>query len=245
MAFRYSPKIVTDGLVLCVDAANTKSYPLSGIYWNDLSLSNNDGELKNSPSFSSSNNGFFSFDGVGDYVDFGNYLKINGSSAVSFSTWLYVSTNSLKLIFTRYNTSSNTRIADYIGVFPGSSNMIPGIYIGTTSDYIYWSSTTESFILNKWNHLVFTIDNPSTNVKCYVNGVEVSLTSIQSGTPPTSFNSTISNRYWKIGSSIPLSGIASYYDFNISNLLIYNKKLTSTEVLQIFNSTKSRFGFYD
>lgn len=237
-----SSKIVTDDLVLCVDASNTKSYPLSGTDWVDLSLSINNGELNNSPTFSISNNGVFTFDGIDDYVDFGNYLQINGSSTVSFSTWVYVSTNTLKLIFTRYNTSTVTRIADYIGVFPGSFNMIPRLYVGTTNDYIYWTSTTESFPLNRWNHLVFTIDDPSTNVKCYVNGVEVSLTSVQSGTSPTSFNSTILDKYWKIASSTNNTGVTSYYNFKMSNLLVYNKKLTFSEVLQIFDATKSRFG---
>ena len=48
MAFNYSPKIVTDGLVFAVDAANKKSYPGSGTTWTDLAGSSNT-SLDNGP----------------------------------------------------------------------------------------------------------------------------------------------------------------------------------------------------
>ena len=57
MGTTYGHKIITDGLVLCLDAANTKSYPGSGTTWADLT-GNNSCELQNSPSFSA---GVFSF----------------------------------------------------------------------------------------------------------------------------------------------------------------------------------------
>ena len=41
MAFRYSPRVVTDGLVFAVDAGNVKSYPGSGTVWYDLSGNGN------------------------------------------------------------------------------------------------------------------------------------------------------------------------------------------------------------
>ena len=37
MAQEYGPKIVTDGLVLSLDAADKNSYPGSGTTWYDLS----------------------------------------------------------------------------------------------------------------------------------------------------------------------------------------------------------------
>ena len=53
MGLAHSPSIVTDGLVLCVDAANTKSYPGSGTTWTDVSGKGYDGTLTNGPTFSS------------------------------------------------------------------------------------------------------------------------------------------------------------------------------------------------
>lgn len=55
MAYFHSPRIVTDGLVSALDAANTKSYPGSGTVWNDLSGNGNNGTLVNVPTFSSGN----------------------------------------------------------------------------------------------------------------------------------------------------------------------------------------------
>jgi hypothetical protein len=68
MALQHSPRIVTDGLVLCLDAANPKSYPGSGITWGDVSGQNHTGTLTFGPSYSVSNGGTISFDGSNDYV---------------------------------------------------------------------------------------------------------------------------------------------------------------------------------
>jgi hypothetical protein len=41
MSLHHSPRIVINGLVLCLDAANTKSYPGSGTTWTDISGNGN------------------------------------------------------------------------------------------------------------------------------------------------------------------------------------------------------------
>ena len=45
MTIKHSPRIVTDGLVVHYDAANTKSYPGSGTAWKDLSGKGNNGTI--------------------------------------------------------------------------------------------------------------------------------------------------------------------------------------------------------
>ena len=66
MALAHSPKIITDGLVLCLDAGNTKSYPGSGTTWTDLSGNGNNGTLTNmdGANLDSANGGSFTFDGT-------------------------------------------------------------------------------------------------------------------------------------------------------------------------------------
>ena len=76
MATKYNPKIVTDNLVLCLDAANTKSYSGTGDTWTDM-MGTNNGTLTNSPTFSSDNGGYFDFDGTDDYVDLGSIGSSN------------------------------------------------------------------------------------------------------------------------------------------------------------------------
>ena len=70
MALVHSPRIITDGLVLALDAANPKSYPGSGTTWYDLSGNDNHGTLLNSPTFSSDKGGCFVFDGTNDRISF-------------------------------------------------------------------------------------------------------------------------------------------------------------------------------
>ena len=72
MATIYNPNIVTDNLVFCVDAANTKSYSGSGTIWKDISGEDNDGTLVNGPTFSNDNGGSIVFDGTNDYIQTAN-----------------------------------------------------------------------------------------------------------------------------------------------------------------------------
>jgi hypothetical protein len=88
MATSYSPKIVTEGLVLSLDAGNLKSYPRSGTNWTDLTANNNSGSLFNSPTFDTQNNGSIVFDGTDDYAT----VNVPAMSAYSLSFWLYVIT---------------------------------------------------------------------------------------------------------------------------------------------------------
>ena len=68
MTTSYSPLIVTDGLVMYLDAANPKSYPGTGTTWTDISRNNNNGTLTNGPTFSSANLGSIVFDGSNDAI---------------------------------------------------------------------------------------------------------------------------------------------------------------------------------
>jgi hypothetical protein len=68
MGIAYNPAIIRSNLVLCLDAANPKSYPGSGTTWTDLSGFGNNGTLINGVGYSSDNLGSLSFDGVNDYA---------------------------------------------------------------------------------------------------------------------------------------------------------------------------------
>ena len=64
MGVAYNSRIITENLVLCLDAANSKSYPGSGTTWTDLSGNGNNATLTNGPTYSSANGGSIVFDGV-------------------------------------------------------------------------------------------------------------------------------------------------------------------------------------
>jgi hypothetical protein len=95
MASSIAPNIVTDGLVMYLDAANTKSYPGSGTTWNDLSGNSNNGTLINGPTFNP--NGGIDFDGTDDYINFGNPTELNFTGNMSHEVWFTRNSNAIIL----------------------------------------------------------------------------------------------------------------------------------------------------
>jgi hypothetical protein len=235
MATRYSPAIVTSGLVLCLDAANRKSYPSSGTTWADLSGNNKNGTFGAStaaPTFSGINGGTIVFDGSNDYVNIGVGTGIN-QLPTDFTVSLWVrataaNSNYGNLIGDYYTNSTANTNEWQIMMNNSSANLNfyvvgPGYVIGNISS---------GFGANTWINVVLT--RIGSTVTLYANN-----TVITSATNSTSLGTITGN--FNIGidgnnSSEPFSG-------NISSVLIYkNKGLTATEVLQNYNATKSRFG---
>ena len=81
MGIGYNPSVVSDGLVLCLDAGNIKSYPGSGTTWTDIGGNQNNGTFVNGPSYNSSAGGSIVFDGIDDRINlpFSSVLDISGS----------------------------------------------------------------------------------------------------------------------------------------------------------------------
>lgn len=221
MAFIHSPKLVTSGLVLCLDAANKLSYPGTGTTWYDLTNNIYNGTLTNGPTFNNSNGGSIVFDGIDDYVDLGTSLSSNFSAnQVSVCTFSKISSV----------VSKNTLIS-----FNGQFNFfLPGNRL-TTTYQLYWDATSgwkngnkSDWITNTWYYLCWTIS--STTLTFYVNGM-----SDGTATLSTSFAPTSSTR-------IGFANAGEYATGTIANTSVYNRALSATEVLQNFNANRTRFG---
>ena len=234
MALIHSPNIVTDGLVVCWDAANTKSYPGSGTTWTDITGKGHNGTITNA-TYSSDNSGIFDFDGSGDYVSYADQspypLRNWWDQAWTVEYWMKADA---------FGQSSN-----------GGSNVVGCTTLSTTGEawsfgpeengevqWYYYNGSIQTVASGKtlstgqWYHLVFAFDG-STGMKIFVNGTLEKSASV-SGTP-TGTSATFS-----IG-RITASG----NDFNgkISNVRVYNGKgLTGTEVTQNYNALKGRYG---
>jgi Concanavalin A-like lectin/glucanases superfamily len=213
--------IVTNGLVLALDAANKKSYSGSGTTWTDLSGNGNNGTLTNGPTFSSDNGGSIVFDGIDDYVDIGIKSTLQPQS-LSVSLWFKVSSYPV----------SNAQIVRSRGYGWGiqlNGSLLSSSLYTSTSNQINSSGTV--IPLNIYNHCLFTYSNSTFCM--YLNGFQIYTT-----TSPTN---TIyySGGYIAIGRDADSSG--SYFNGNVSNAQIYNRALSSTEVLQNYNSQKTRF----
>jgi hypothetical protein len=232
MAYNFSPKIITDGLLLYLDAANTRSYPGTGTTWSDLSRGGNNGTLINGPTFNSGNGGSVVFDGSNDYVAT-NYTPTIGTGNITYSVWFKTSTsqtggfigirgsNFIQCILVMCNS---------IGTAAGT-NLLMSSFDGVTNRV---GSTTETYADNKWYNAVMV--HTSSADTLYINGVLVKTNTSATQNITVTTNLLIG---CNPNNNAPLSGWV--FNGNISNTLIYNRALTAAEVLQNFNATKTRF----
>jgi hypothetical protein len=217
--------IVTEGLVLNLDAGNPLSYPGTGTTWTDLTTNGNNGTLINGPTFDSANGGSIVFDGTNDYVNCGNASNLQ-ITVGTISVWVKTTTpgSSYRGIITK---------ALAWGLFVKDGILITydwgmPVNMGTRTTGINISDGT-------WKNVVMTftqtVGTPSNNAIVYLNGNPVLTTTVKH------FNNTINVELGRNGGSPEqvLNG-------NISKALIYNKVLTPQEVLQNFNATKGRYG---
>ena len=232
MIFGSAP-IVTNGLVLNLDAANTKSYPRSGTVWNDLSGNNRTGSLINGPTFNSNNGGNIVFDGVDDYVDCG--LSTFQPTQMTLYAWVRRGSLSDGGIITRGNINDATELGISFGYTPafGPGGSFPADYyitgrITTAVNQLLYPYPTSS--LNTFHNIAYTVIN-NTSAALYYDGNLVASTN--------TIGSIGVN-----GTNILLGKWNNYGNMNgrIANALIYNRALSAQEIQQNYNAQKSRFG---
>jgi len=85
----------SSGLVVHLDAGKKESYPGSGTTWYDLTGNNNHGTLTNGPTFSNTNGGAITFDGVDDYIVVTNNSSLYMTSQISILVWFSVPQNNI------------------------------------------------------------------------------------------------------------------------------------------------------
>ena len=233
MGFYRGPHTVTDGLVLSLDAGNTKSYPGSGTTWYDKSGNNRNGTLTNSPTFSS---GSIVFDGVDDYVDIPGSLSafsfIQNTGIFTVSAWIRLTDLAGGArYFIGNNRNSGTEKGFNIGYSGASGRLRYALTDGAVSILVV--NADNYFLDSSW--IFFTLIGNGTNSILYKNGIQFSVSS-NFGTLSTGD----STRTLAIGKANDISTLE--WQGNISQTSIYNRALTAQEVQQNFDATKSRYG---
>lgn len=218
MGYFHNPRIVRDGLVLYLDAANKRSYSGSGTEWKDLSGNNYSGSLNNSPTYTTDNFGSMIFDGTNDYL-------ISNLSKNQFSTQITISITfkMIDIINVRGLLQFSNSLFDafpWILLRTASANTISWYLNGTYRTY-------QTIPLNGWVSITLTYDG--TVWKTYKNGIYEAEYIGPVG--------TYSGNNYYIG-----VGYNGYTNIEVSNSLVYNKALSAAEVLQNYEATKGRFG---
>jgi hypothetical protein len=218
LATNYNPRTVTDGLVLALDAGNTKSYPGSGTTWTDLSGRGNNGTLTNGPTYNSSNGGSIVFDAVNDYFS-GSFSCNKTYYSVDF--WCYPTQ------LTNYNWAIGFN--SFWGDFGIHTTSDGGVFVGTSIESRISPWRTGVYVLNTWQNFTWTFDNGAG--KFYKNSIlEASATLSLSAS--SSFTS-----YYSSG-----GGASSNCTGRIATFKVYSGKvLTAAEIQQNFNALRSRF----
>jgi hypothetical protein len=219
VALSHSPSIVTDGLVLCLDAANTKSYPGSGTTWTDLSGNGNNGTLVNGVGYSGDNFGSLSFDGVDDYVD------CLAQSSGSFTQSGWIKTNNVSTYRSIVSWGEHSTQKDRTLWLEASTGR-PALYFYATNNNMI--TGTKNCADNNWHYVVGTWDG--TTGKVYVDGYLENSGSLTASA--YTYSSTNIGR-----------NISGGYNFNgnIAQVSIYNIALTPQEIQQNYNALKGRF----
>ena len=220
MSSSSGPDIITNGLVLNLDAGDRKSYPGSGTLWTDRSGNSINGTLVNGPTFSSGNAGSIVFNGVNHWATLPSTPKFAfGTAPFTVNIWYKLST-----------------VSNYSCLFSfgGSNGPYGGLYVNrfSSNSLLFYANAvrlqpTIEQLQNVWYNITF-IGNSSS---LYLNSVKLQESAYSANFPQQGF---------LIGANH--SAYSECMNGNISVVQIYNRALTSEEIKQNFNATKSRFG---
>ena len=245
MAFAYSPKIITDGLVFAVDAANRKSYTSGSDTWVDLAGSN-DGTLTNGPTFDSGDGGGIVFDGTDDLVEMGGSNTIASSiTEGSWSCWFKsTQAGSIGYLASLKRTANNETASTFFSLILNRINTGLTVSNGRlmilarNSTNTDWNFVTFENGYNDGNWYNVAATTSSSSLTLYVNGLQVATSTGDKSLPSITGNT----RPFTVGDFDLAETTNFHLDGSIANVSFYNKALTSTEVLQNYNALKSRFG---
>jgi hypothetical protein len=210
--------IVTDGLTFNLDPGNSRSYAGVGNTIYDLAGFGNTGALTNGPTFSALNGGSILYDGTNDSIVFSRNNILSGTQNFTIEAFIYPIATSHEHIFGNYNTGNTSGLE---------------LYLESEKVYLWYGNTFTASISNiqkyKWYHISAT--RSGNTVSIYING---------------SLDTTGTNSS-SIGTNSPYT-IGNGYDYNteaflgnISQVKVYNRTLTPTEIQQNYNATKNRF----
>lgn len=238
MSIKGGPDIVTENLVLHLDAADKNSYPGIGDTWYDLTEKNNNaafGTSTASPIFSNNNGGVLIFDGTNDYLN----TNIISGSFIDFTivVWFYPTSvsNYENVLDGNYNVYSPTGNIGPRLEMNNNGNLSWVISGNTTSNSIYQAlnAVVSGLLPNKWYCSAFSKNGSI--LSTYHNGL-LAYTSSNTVGFVNSFGNLL------IGRGFHLGGSERWFSGNIAQVSLYNIALSDHQIFKNYNATKGRFG---
>jgi len=213
MGIAYNTSLVTDGLIVYVDAANPRSYSGTGNTWYDLSGNNNHMTLVNGVAYSTNNGGVMQTDGTNDYI--------------VLSPFNQVTTNHTIMAAVRYSGATRGRI-----ITSFSNNWLLGHWNNQNPVYYAEGWMVGPGVASNTNWQITTgVENYSSDVwSMYING-SLSVSNSNGSQGPNGLC---------LGAWL---GSGEYSTAEISFLMFYNRLLTADEIKQNYNATRKRFGY--
>jgi len=238
--------IVTDGLVLNLDAGFTPSYPKNGTTWYDISTNTNNGTLINGPTFNSGNGGSISVDGTNDIITVNDNSSID-LTELTFSLWF----NRGDILPLAPGDQQNFFIKGNSYDAPGGDQLCPAFQLfGPTGGGQYnWRHPvngaanivppSQILFANQWYNMTITHISTQTPIP-YLNGVKQTDWVVTNPTAPLIPN----NFQMSFAGDVNRPTESRYASFNgkFAIFQMYNRALTEQEVLQNWNAQKGRFG---
>jgi hypothetical protein len=223
----YQGNIVTNGLIVALDASNLVSYPGSGTTWYDMSGNNNNATLANGVAFKSANGGIFDFDGADDYAYISDNSTLDLAGDKSQCIWLYMDQSYSGTGILGKANSSVFGMALTYGWGNGGSTGFQNIAWNSVNDP---SLSPNGADINNWYYVVGVQSGGTRYI--YVLGANGLRTASYSGGTHT----------WNNALDFTIGQVAGYYtNMKAGAVHVYNRALSQEEIIQNFNAQRNRF----
>jgi len=216
-------QIITKDLVLYLDAGNINSYPGSGTTWTDLSGNGYNGTLVNGPTYNSANNGYLIFNGSNQNVTIPN-ASIPTGNLLSFCVWNYGITTQQSSVVESRDVNGTRTLNIHLPWSDGT------VYFDCGGDRLSKAASNANY--QGWHYWCFTKNVSTGQMKIFLDGVAWTNSTGNVG----SINATTAARLCSYAIN------TTYHNAYIGNVKIYNRALSTAEILQNYNIQKARFG---
>lgn len=230
MAASCGPDMVTDNLILHLDAGSSKSYGGSGTTWYDISGAGNNSTLVSSPTYSSLDSlGSFTFNGSTQYV---STLTASGVQTFTITMWFKTTSTASNATYWQtpqlFGKSNGGGASGDFGIFVNGGSI--GYWSGIAASDTSWTGTSVND--GRWKNVSVVSNGSATTL--YLNDV------LQAGSSISVSRSFNSEAFWiggKGGTELP----GSYLACSIGKVFMYNRNLSNAEISQNFNSVRGRY----